>query len=212
MVMIASSDSGAVNDSAIATEHLGDVESAVVETFPNGTATATILDPSDITPDSNDTSVGMLSYVMIVSNLPRSWLDLRLLLESIPQPVEAVMAAWEEAAPPPPADIHISAPTARRRSLLQQSTPGNTSEAGSPVAQSPSPVEAQTRSLQQLNTDALAPAYGVVSAKAVAVANCGNGVCEFGEAVGTWAYTQAWHCPQDCPFELHACPQQVRHV
>lgn len=212
VIMLTSNESGAVNEStmATATEHVGEVETAAVVTLPNGTATTAILDPADITADSTDRTVGILSYVMIVSNLPRSWLELRLLLKSIPHPVEAVMSAWEDVAPPPPTDIQISAPIARR-SLLQQDMPGSPTEAGSAVAQPTSMHETQTRNLQQLESDALAPVFGIISASAVALATCGNGVCEFGEAVGTWAYTQSWHCPQDCPFELHACPQQVRH-
>jgi hypothetical protein len=201
--------------SATATEHLGEVETALVETLPNGTAAITaIQDPTNATDTAAGTYVGMLSYVMILSNLPRSFLELRLLLENVAEPIESIMAAWEEVAPPPPTHIVIAAPTLRR-SLLHRFGTDN-------VIQDEHPPESQTqahshlsmlsRQLQQSNTSATSafvPVYGVVSATAAPVATCGNGVCEYGEAVGTWAYTESWHCPQDCPFELHACPQQV---
>jgi hypothetical protein len=55
----------------------------------------------------------------------------------------------------------------------------------------------------------VAPAFGVLNVSVTAQARCGNGICEFGEAVGTWGYPEAWNCPQDCPFQLTACPAQV---
>lgn len=209
VMMVTNIESGSTEDSATATEHLGDVETALVETLPNGTATATIMDPSDITAAA-DSSVGMLSYVMILNNLPRSFLELRLLIKSIQEPVASVMAAWEDVAPPPPTEISIAAPSLRR-SLLQQDMPDNGTETGSEATEQPlTLLTKQTRKLQSNpTTSAVAPVFGIVSATAVALATCGNGVCEFGEAVGTWAYTESWHCPEDCPFELHACPQQV---
>lgn len=61
-----------------------------------------------------------------------------------------------------------------------------------------------------LTAGAGVPPFGLIRASATAVGQCGNGVCEFGEAPGSWAYTSEWHCAQDCPFELAACPVQVR--
>jgi hypothetical protein len=70
---------------------------------------------------------------------------------------------------------------------------------------------AQRRALQQVAGDSSGvPVFGMIDATANAMARCGNGVCEFGEAVGTWAFPEAWNCPQDCPFELQQCPSQVR--
>lgn len=63
---------------------------------------------------------------------------------------------------------------------------------------------------RRLQQSTAAPLFGVMSAAALALATCGNGVCEFGEATGTWAYPESWNCPQDCPYDLHACPLQVR--
>jgi hypothetical protein len=54
------------------------------------------------------------------------------------------------------------------------------------------------------------PEFGVIEVAVNAMARCGNAICEFGEAVGTWGYPEIWNCPQDCPRELHACPSQVR--
>lgn len=71
----------------------------------------------------------------------------------------------------------------------------------------------QRRLLQEQgepHSDADAPPFGVLNATVAALPRCGNGICEFGEAVGTWGYPDIWHCPQDCPFHLHACPSQVR--
>lgn len=62
---------------------------------------------------------------------------------------------------------------------------------------------------RRLQQSAAVPLFGIFSATAMALATCGNGVCEFGEAVGTWAYPESWHCRQDCPYDLHACPMQV---
>lgn len=214
---------------ASATEHVGAVDTAVVETLPNGTAVATIRDSPNITVGTAETSVGMLSYVLILQNLPRSFLELRLLLESVPESVESVMAAWEEVAPPSPTEISIAAPTLRRSLLQQEESPApatwNSETALTSIdadrkksestisGQEHAPAVKKTRKLQQGNTttasSSAAPVFGIVAATAAAIATCGNGVCEFGEAVGTWAYTPAWHCPQDCPFELHTCPQQV---
>ena len=66
------------------------------------------------------------------------------------------------------------------------------------------------RTILQKPEAAASPDFGLVRASANVLGQCGNGVCEFGEAAGSWAYTDEWHCPRDCPFELTACPVQVR--
>lgn len=53
------------------------------------------------------------------------------------------------------------------------------------------------------------PVFSVIEATVNALAHCGNNICEFGEAVGTWAYTDFWNCASDCPFDLFGCPHQV---
>lgn len=216
---------------ATATEHVGEVIPAAVEALPNGTASVVLFDsipPGDTAPNA---TAGLLKYVMILNRFPRSFLELRSFLSSVEEHVEDVMASWltTGGASQPPTPISIPAP-AFRRSLLH--SPPSSISAGSPSPQvSATPlatadrlerqravassglVAAPTqRKLQQGNSTSSSvavPFFGIVSASVAAVATCGNGVCEFGEAVGTWAYTDAWHCPADCPFELHACPQQV---
>eukprot|EP00892_Ulva_mutabilis_P009297 jgi/Ulvmu1/673/UM010_0045.1 len=82
-------------------------------------------------------------------------------------------------------------------------------EATSTAAAEPRPVEIAVPWSRRLQQAAVVPLFGIVSATAMALAACGNGMCEFGEATGTWAYPDSWHCPQDCPYDLHACPLQV---
>lgn len=71
-------------------------------------------------------------------------------------------------------------------------------------------VEIEVPWSRRLQQSTAAPLFGIISVAAIALATCGNGVCEFGEATGTWAYPESWNCPQDCPYDLHACPLQVR--
>lgn len=75
-------------------------------------------------------------------------------------------------------------------------------------------VDTSRRPLPQAQDDpsssTAVPPFGVLKATIAALARCGNDICEFGEAMGTWGYPDVWHCPQDCPFHLHACPSQVR--
>jgi uncharacterized protein YjiS (DUF1127 family) len=67
------------------------------------------------------------------------------------------------------------------------------------------------RQLLQLDSnDDADDSFVFVSLNTSALPLCGNGICEFGEATGTFAYPEAWFCSEDCPFVLHACPQQVR--
>lgn len=185
-----------------------DVHVAVVESMPDGTERAVVQGELGTIGDSAPNSVGFLSYVMVVRNLPRSFLDLRLLLQNIPVSVESTMTAWRHVAPHPPANITIAAPTMRRL-LLQDHDAKNDVSHTRVVENHQSSVSKQSRQLQQTPASEVVPVYGIVAATAAAVAICGNGVCEYGEAVGTWAYTDSWHCPEDCPFDLYACPQQV---
>jgi hypothetical protein len=82
-----------------------------------------------------------------------------------------------------------------------------TIDAGNSSSTSGSP--SGTRRLQQAPQGEQAPAFGVLDATVTAMASCGNGVCEFGEAVGTFGYPEIWNCAQDCPFQMNACPAQV---
>jgi hypothetical protein len=66
------------------------------------------------------------------------------------------------------------------------------------------------RRLLQLDNDRDQVTFAFVDLNSTALPVCGNGVCEYGEAVGTFAYPEAWFCREDCPFVLTACPSQVQ--
>lgn len=56
------------------------------------------------------------------------------------------------------------------------------------------------------------PPFAIDAALVAAVPVCGNGMCESGEATGTFGFDASQNCPQDCPFALVACPAQVRYT
>jgi hypothetical protein len=213
------------HSASVAAEHVGDVAAASVQASANGSLSLTLLDPQPAAGSAPAGSVGLLRYVMVLNNLPRSFLELRPFLEGVPHSIEEVMDAWKSlpAPSPPPAPISIPAPIVRR-SLLQSveaelgprgssgpapHTAAAAAPNGSTLDSAASPAQTLRKLQQSGGRSAVLPLFGIVSASVAAVATCGNGVCEFGEAIGTWSYTDAWHCPEDCAFDLHACPQQV---
>jgi hypothetical protein len=68
------------------------------------------------------------------------------------------------------------------------------------------------RQLLQLDSNEADESFVLVSLNTSALPVCGNSICEFGEATGTFAYPETWFCAEDCPFVLNACPQQVRMI
>lgn len=164
------------------TLNIGDAEPVSLQTASNGSTLAVRVSPdmaggspSNATALAAPPDASIVTVVVVLRNLQRSFLEVRALLQPSVQQVDTIMAEHAAVAGPPVPAVTIEVPWARR---LQQSP--------------------------------AVPVFGVISAAAMALATCGNGVCEFGEATGTWAYPENWHCPRDCPYAMHACPLQVR--